>query len=74
MREGLWLNDDNAVVGLSKLNPLPKDSAVKKSLSKKPATTTVKTFKPPQPAKLQPLKPKAVGKVGVAPATPKANG
>jgi hypothetical protein len=34
--EGLWLNDKNAVIGLSKMNPLPGDSAVNKSLSKKP--------------------------------------
>ena len=26
--EGLWLNDKNAVIGLSQLNPLPKNSAV----------------------------------------------
>jgi len=73
--EGLWLNDKNAVIGLSKRNPLPKDSGVKKSLSKKPAkaaTPTVKPFKPAQPAKLQPFKAKAVGKPGVAPATPKS--
>lgn len=65
--EGLWLNDKNAVVGLSKPNPLPQDSAVNKNLSKRPAkaaTPTVKPFKPAQPAKLQPFKPKAVGKVG----------
>ena len=34
--EGLWLNDKNAVVVLSKMNPLPRVSAVNKSLSKKP--------------------------------------
>jgi hypothetical protein len=38
MREGLWLNDKNAVIGLSRLNPLPKNSAVNKSLAKKPPT------------------------------------
>lgn len=56
--EGLWLNDKIAVIGLSKLNPLPRDSAVNKSLSKKPkpATPSVKAFKPAQPAKLQPFK------------------
>jgi hypothetical protein len=37
MREGLWLNDKNAVIGLSRLNPLPKNSAVNKSLAKGPA-------------------------------------
>jgi hypothetical protein len=31
--EGLWLNDKNAVVGRSRLNPLPKNSAVNKSLA-----------------------------------------
>lgn len=66
--EGLWLNDDNAVIGLSKLNPLPKDSAVNKSLSKKPkpskpATPGVKPFKPAQPATLQPFKPAQTAKI-----------
>lgn len=32
--EGLWLNDKHAVIGLSLLNPLPKNSAVNKSLAK----------------------------------------
>jgi hypothetical protein len=63
--EALWLNDKNAVVGLSKLNPLPRDSAVNKSLSKKPkppkpATPTVQPFKPAPPAMLQPFKAKIV--------------
>ena len=39
MREGLWLNDRIAVIGRSWLNPLPKNSAVNKSLPKKPAKT-----------------------------------
>ena len=34
MRVGLWLNDKNAVIGLSRLNPLPKNSAVNNSLAK----------------------------------------
>jgi hypothetical protein len=34
---GLWLNDKSAVVGLSRLNLLPKNSAVNKSLAKGPA-------------------------------------
>lgn len=46
--EGLWLNDKNAVIGLSKMNPLPKDSAVNKSLSNKSKTA--------QPARLQPFR------------------
>lgn len=37
VREGLWLNDKNTVIGLSRLNPLPKASAVNKSLAKGPA-------------------------------------
>ncbi len=37
VREGLWLNDKNAVIGLSRLNPLPKNSAVNKSVAKGPA-------------------------------------
>jgi hypothetical protein len=32
--EGFWLNDKNAVVGLSRMNLLPKNSAVNKSLAK----------------------------------------
>lgn len=31
--ESLWLNDKNAVIRLSRLNPLPKNSAVNKSLA-----------------------------------------
>ena len=41
-REVVWLNDKNAVLGLSKLNPLPADSAVNKSLSEKAQATTVR--------------------------------
>lgn len=37
IQEGLWLNDKNAVLDLSRLNPLPKNSAVNKSLAKRPA-------------------------------------
>jgi len=29
--EGLWLNDKNAVIGMSRLNPLPKNSPVKRN-------------------------------------------
>jgi hypothetical protein len=59
MREGLWLNDKNAVIGMSRLNPLPKNSAVNKRLTKKPkpvkatlgvAVATPKPFKPTPPA------------------------
>jgi hypothetical protein len=48
--EGLWLNDKNAVIGLSRLNPLPKNSAVNKSLAKKP-----KPFKATPPAAFKPM-------------------
>jgi hypothetical protein len=65
MREGLWLNDKNAVIGMSRLNPLPKNSAVNKSLAKGPAkakampgvaAATPKPFKPTPPASFKPLK------------------
>ena len=64
MREGLWLNDKNAVIRLSRLNPLPKNSAVNKSLAKKPkpakpmpgvAAATPKPFKVTPPAAFKPL-------------------
>ena len=66
--EGLWLNDKNAVIGLSKLNPLSRDSAVNKSLSEKlkppPSVVPVfKPWKPAQPAKLQPFKPAQPAKI-----------
>ena len=49
--EWLWLNDKNAVIGLTKMNP-PRDSAVNKSLSKKakPPSSAVPVFKPWGPA------------------------
>jgi hypothetical protein len=65
MREGLWLNDKKAVIGLSRLNPLPKNSAVNKSFAKKPKTAKEKPmlgvaaatpFKPKPPASFEPLK------------------
>jgi hypothetical protein len=64
MREGLWLNDKNAVIGLSRLNPLPKNSAVSKSLAKGPAkakampgvaAATPKPFKATPPATFKPM-------------------
>jgi hypothetical protein len=62
MREGLWLNDKNAVIGMSRLNPLPKNSAVNKSLAKGPAkampgvaVATPKPFKPTPPAVFKPV-------------------
>ena len=63
MREGFWLNDKNAVFGLSRLNPLPKNSAVNRSLAKGPAkakavpgvaAATPKPFKPTPPAAFNP--------------------
>ena len=63
MREGLWLNDKNSVIGLSRLNPLPKNSAVNKSLAKGPAkakampgvaAATPKPFKAMAPAAFKP--------------------
>jgi hypothetical protein len=62
MQEGLWLNDKNAVIGLSRLNPLPKNSAVNKSLAKGPAkakamlgVAAATPFKPKGPAMFKPL-------------------
>ena len=61
MREGLWLNDKNAVIGLSRLNPLPKNSAVNKSLAKGPAkampgVAAATPFKPNQPVTFLPYR------------------
>jgi hypothetical protein len=58
----------NAVIGLSKMNPLSRDSAANKSLSKKPkpppsAVPVFKPWKPAQPAKLQPFKPAQPAKI-----------
>jgi len=39
--EGLWLNNNNARVGLSRLIPLPKDPTVNKSLAKGMLTVVV---------------------------------
>ena len=49
-------------------NPLPKDSAVNKSLKQKPkplpaAVPVFKPWKPAQPAKLQPFKPAQPAKI-----------
>ncbi|MBM3273433.1 hypothetical protein FJY94_09430 [Candidatus Kaiserbacteria bacterium] len=66
--EGLWLNDKNAVIGLSRLNPLPKNSAVNEILSKKPkpplsGVPVFKLWKPGQPAWLQHFKPAQPAKI-----------
>ena len=66
--EGLWLNDKNAVIGLSKMNPLPRDPAVNKSLSQKPklppsGVPVLKPWKPAEPARFQPFKPAQPAKV-----------
>jgi hypothetical protein len=59
--EGLWLNDKNAVSGMSRLNPLPKNSAVNRSLAKGPAkakamlgVAAATPFKPKPPAAFEP--------------------
>ena len=67
-QEGLLLNADGRLKGMSPANPLPKDSAVNKSLSKKPkpplsGVPAFKTWKPAQPDKLQPFKPAQLAKV-----------
>jgi hypothetical protein len=66
-QEGLLLNADGRLKGMSPANPLPRDSAVNKSLSKKPkpppsgagvqaveacSTSQVQPFKPAQSAKI----------------------
>jgi len=51
MQEGLWMNDRNAVIGLSRLNPLPKDSAANKSL---PKAAKAMPFKPKRTATFKP--------------------
>ena len=53
-----YSNDKNAVVGMSRVNPLPKNSAVNRSLAKKPAKAmlapaTPKPFKATPPAVVQ---------------------
>ncbi|MCG6157762.1 hypothetical protein [Rubinisphaera margarita] len=53
---------------MSPANPLPRDSAVNKSLSKKPkppptGVPVFKPWKPAQPAKLQPFKPAQPAKI-----------
>jgi hypothetical protein len=58
--EGLCLND-KAVIGLSKMKPMTRDSSVNASLSKKPkpppsGVPVFRPWKPAQPAKLQPFK------------------
>ncbi|MEW4565150.1 hypothetical protein AB1K70_21685 [Bremerella sp. JC770] len=66
--EGPAFNDKNAVIGLSKINPLPRDSAVNKSFSKKPTpppsgVPVFKPWKPAQPARLQPSQPAQPAKI-----------
>ncbi|MFA8020181.1 hypothetical protein [Bremerella cremea] len=61
-QEVLLLGSDGRLKGMSPANPLPRDSAVNKSLSKKPkpppsGVPVFKPWKPAQPAKLQPFKP-----------------
>jgi hypothetical protein len=55
-QEGLLLNADGRLKGMSPANPLPRDSAVNKSLSKKPKPpSAVPVFKPWKPAQLAKL-------------------
>jgi hypothetical protein len=74
--ERLWLNGKSAVIGLWKMNRLPRDSAVKKSVSKRPkrplsGMPVFKPWKPAQPAKLQSFKPAQPAKIVMQ--TPKAS-
>ncbi|PQO30426.1 hypothetical protein DTL21_24030 [Bremerella cremea] len=72
-QEGLLLNADGRLKGMSPANPLPRDSAVNKSLSKKPKSPPLgvppdkrqhcKPWKPAQPAKLQPFNPAQPAKI-----------
>jgi hypothetical protein len=67
-QEGLLLNADGRLNGMSPANPLPTDSAVNKSLSQKPkpppsGVPVFKPWKPAQPAKLQPFKPAQPAKI-----------
>jgi len=76
-QEGLLLNADGRLKGMSPANPLPKDSAVNKSLKQKPkplpATVPVfKPWKPAQPARFQPFKPAQPAKIVMQKQTPKS--
>jgi hypothetical protein len=67
-QEGLLLNADGRLKGLSLANPLPRDSAVNKRLSKKakppPSGVPVfKPWKPAEPARFQPFKPAQPAKI-----------
>ena len=67
-QEGLLLGSDGRPKGMSPANPLPRDSAANKSLSKKPkprpsGVPVFKPWKPAQPAKLQPFKPAQPAKI-----------
>ena len=60
--EGVLLNTDGRLKGLSPMNPLPKDSAFNKRLKQKPrplpaGVPVLKPCKPAQPARFQPFKP-----------------
>jgi hypothetical protein len=49
LREGLWLNDKNALPGMSKLTPIQKPA--------KP--TAIKPFRPKAIAPMRPFKPRS---------------
>jgi hypothetical protein len=67
-REGVLINTDGRLKGISPLNPLPKDSAFNKSLKSKPkalpsGVPTFKPWKPAQPARFVPYKPAQPAKI-----------
>jgi hypothetical protein len=67
-QEGLLLNADGRLKGMSPANQLPRDSAGKKSLKQKPkpppsGVPVFKLWKPAEPAKLQPFKPAQPAKI-----------
>jgi len=76
-QEGLLLNADGRLKGMSPANPLPQNSAVNRSLSKKskppPSGVPVfKPWKPAQPARFVPYKPAQPAKIVMQKPTAKA--
>jgi len=76
-QEGLLLNADGRLKGMSPANPLPRDSAVNKSMSKKPkplpaAVPAFKPWKLAQPARFVPYKPAQPAKIVMQKPTAKA--
>ncbi|MCG6155701.1 hypothetical protein [Rubinisphaera margarita] len=67
-QEGLLLNADGRLKGMSPANPLPRNSAMNKRLSKKPkpppsGVPVFKPWKPAQPALVVPYKPAQPAKI-----------